>query len=671
MFRFAHDCRTMTCASIRVLWIMVFLLVASFSTPLAAAPDIFVTVHYDRSQYAPGDTAIVGLKIDIPRTWHLYGNPLGMGAGLPLKVTVNPSEGVAWIGLRASHPRKYEPDIGEWVWAYRRNAWLFVVGVIGPDAVHLAKGTVDMHGLMCSTSCVEISSHISIALPVVKGAGEKPFSAEPLLRIRYAATRDMELSRAPGSPAPQTVQTTAGKASPRRTKKAARPAAGSEVPSSDLNDSVWANPVAETSQVAKSEPFSWDYSPQEDRVVFNIWLALFFAFIAGLLLNIMPCVLPVLGIKILSFSEGHAQGGRSAFVRSLVFSAGMLVVFLILASMAAYASFSWGEQFRDRKALVAIVTAIVFFALGMFDFYTILIPGFLGNVSRRMSDSLIGDFVRGVLATILATPCSGPFLGATLAWTLRQSAFDIYLIFTAVGVGMALPYVLFASSRRLMRLIPRPGPWMEDFKHLMGFFLLGVAVYLMIGLPADAVIGTLAFCLSVVVALAIFGRFTRHESGVEHKLLMGIAALAIVVVGGWIAFGLLPGNLSRNRAETVVSKSTWIPFSADALLSSHAEGRSVAVDFTAAWCMNCQYNKLAVLNNPEIDSLIVARNVLALRADLTTPNNEIESLLHHLGSESVPFFALFPGDDPYNPVIMRDVLHKAKVRDALLALPMR
>ena len=163
-------------------------------------------------------------------------------------------------------------------------------------------------------------------------------------------------------------------------------------------------------------------------------------------MNVMPCVLPVLGIKILSFSEIRQSSRKMAFVKSLVFSAGMLSIFLVLASLASFANFSWGEQFRNPSVLVVIIAVIVIFALGMFDLFMIQVPSSIAQMGVKKRSGLTGDFFNGMFASILATPCSGPLLGATLAWTLTQKPLIIFTIFTSIGLGMAFPYICSHST---------------------------------------------------------------------------------------------------------------------------------------------------------------------------------------------------------------------------------
>jgi thiol:disulfide interchange protein DsbD len=384
----------------------------------------------------------------------------------------------------------------------------------------------------------------------------------------------------------------------------------------------------------------------------------------------MPCVLPVIGIKILSFSQSNEGSRKNAILRSGVFSAGIISVFLILATLASFAKFSWGEQFQNPFMLIGIIVLIVLFALWMFEIFMFTVPGSVSSLERKSGDGLVGDFFRGVFATILATPCSGPFLGATLAWAFTQTSLVIFMVFVSIGVGMAFPYILLSSSKTLTRLIPKPGKWMIDFKNLMGFILIGFAVYLLIGLPRDMIVSAVGICVISVFAATFYTRLAPWGvSTIARKLISALAAIVIASAGIYFCINVLYKSMSEQVAENVTEQGQWVDFSADLLKKAHSERRNVVIDFTANWCMNCQYNKIVVLNSKPVKELIADRNILTIKADLTRPNLEIEALMHMLGSRSVPFLAVFPGDDPYKPIVMRDILNQRDLERVVKALP--
>ncbi len=614
-------------------------LIFSFQLLSASQQDLKVDLIPSKSVYQAGDSIIFALKIKIPENYHLYGNPLGPGIGKPVQISVNGAGMVNWEGVRSQSANKFRPPIGEWVYAYEEEAVFYLKGKIPPDVKGNIEGKIIIDGLICNTACIPVKNEVPFNISLSGTAdSESHFNGNPeLLKIFTSANNSFPLSAQSATETPS-------------------------VTGLDLSSFSVKAPSQNTL-------IQWNYSPLESKVDYNVWLAILLGFIAGIIMNVMPCVLPVLGIKIISFSEIRQASRKKAFLKSLVFSAGMLSVFLVLASLASFANFSWGEQFQNPVVLVVIIAIIVIFALSMFDLFMIQVPTSVANMSGKKKDGLTGDFLNGMFATILATPCSGPLLGATLAWTLTQKPPVIFAIFSSIGLGMAFPYILLSLSSTVSRIIPKPGKWMNDFKHLMGFLLLGFAVYLMIGLPQNMLISTVGMCLVLVFGVTLFTHYAPFGSTLKRKMSMAAIAMIIAASGIYVNFGILFRMISSDDITIEgQQEGGWKEFSVDELKKAHEQGKNVIIDFTANWCVNCQFNKVTVLNTSQINNLIKEKNIIALKADLTRPNSQIESLLHHLGSRSVPFLAIFSGDNPYKPVIMRDILDKKKLVNVLQKL---
>ena len=210
---------------------------------------------------------------------------------------------------------------------------------------------------------------------------------------------------------------------------------------------------------------------------------------------------------------------------------------------------------------------------------------------------------------------------------------------------------------------------MNDFKHLMGFILLGFAVYLMVGLPQNMLISTVGMCLVLVFGIAFFTHYAPFGSSIKRKAVVAAMALIICFSGVYVNFGILYRIIAADEKGIAGQENgSWKEFSADELKKAHELGQNVIIDFTANWCVNCQFNKVTVLNTSQINKLIKEKNIVAMKADLTRPDPQIESLLHHLGSRSVPFLAIFSGTNPYEPVIMRDIINKKKLVNVLKQL---
>lgn len=617
------------------------ILVAFLSQLLFASQnELAVELIPSKNTYTAGDSIILALKIVIPEKYHLYGNPLGPGIGKPIEVSIDGARDVVWDGIRKPAARKFKPPVGEWVYAYDDQVVFYITGKIAPDISRNIEGIIHVEGLICNTACIPVKKEIPFSINLKEMAeSDLHFKNDPdLLRLMASATDSFPIStRAVATEMPSVI---------------GLDLSGLSVKAPSQNTLV-----------------QWNYSPLESRMNYNVWLAILLGFLAGIIMNVMPCVLPVLGIKILSFAEIRQSSRKMAFIKSLVFSAGMLSIFLVLASLASFANFSWGEQFRNPAVLVVIIAIIVIFALGMFDLFMILVPANIASMGGKKRSGLAGDFLNGMFATILATPCSGPLLGATLAWTLTQKPLIIFTIFTSIGLGMAFPYILLSLSSKISSIIPKPGSWMNDFKHLMGFILLGFAVYLMIGLPQNMLVSTVGMCLALVFGIAFFTHYAPFGSSIKRKAAMGAITLIICFSGVYVNFGILYRAVSADEKEvTGQENGYWKEFSVDELKKAHELGQNVIIDFTANWCVNCQFNKVTVLHTSQISKLIKEKNMVAMKADLTRPDPQIESLLRHLGSRSVPFLAVFSGANPYEPVIMRDIINKKELVNVLKQL---
>lgn len=603
--------------------------------------DIGIETVISKKSYSLGDTVVVAIKADIPSRYHLYGNPLGSGIGKALQISTGGFDAVRWIDVKKTDASKFYPPIGEWVWAYEKETVFFLTGVVDKGIRGKDSGSIVFDGLICHLSCIPVSKQLSVTIDISENSddmtehfGSNKSIAENYSQVSGAFNLDTKKSNM------------------------ALSAAGL-INLADSGQKILFKSSVNLTNNNTVLP-EWNYTAHENSVKINILVAILLGFIAGIILNFMPCVLPVLGVKIVSFSKSREGSRRETVLRSLSFALGIVSVFIAFAALASFANFSWGQQFQDPRVLLGIIVLIVIFALGTFDIFMINVPGSVANLERKSNSGVAGDFFKGVFTTIMATPCSGPFLGATLAWAITQNSVIIFAVFISIGLGMAFPYVLLSLSSKLSGLIPKPGAWMNDFKMFTGFVLLGMAVYMMTSLPQDMVVP--AVCVSVFTAFAIvvYTRYAPFGSGVRRKLFSGIAALVIVVSGVYISFGVIHKNTNVDY-NTEISDSEWNDFSFEKLGMANENKQNVIVDFTAKWCMNCKINKAAVLNTDEIRALIKEKNILPMKVDLTLPDSLEQAFLYHLGSRSVPFLAIFPGNDPYNPIIMRDLLNKGEL----------
>jgi thiol:disulfide interchange protein/DsbC/DsbD-like thiol-disulfide interchange protein len=396
--------------------------------------------------------------------------------------------------------------------------------------------------------------------------------------------------------------------------------------------------------------------------------ALFFAFVGGLLLNLMPCVFPVLSIKVLALLE-HGGGTPNALrgrKHGLAFTAGVLVSFWVLAGalMALRAGgerLGWG--FQLQSPVVVALLALLIFALGLnlsglFEIGLSLARLGGAGAGSRYRDSVL----TGGLAVLVAAPCTAPFMGAALGFALVQPAIVGLLVFTALGLGLALPFALLAAMPGLLRFLPRPGPWLETLKQFFAFPLYITVVWLLWVLGQQAGIDALAIVLLAMIMLALgawmWARGVRTDSRPAR-------ALAGVVMLGAVGAAYIGADRTAPSAALAVTASGWEPWSDVRLTSLRQEGRAVFVDFTAAWCLSCQVNERVALRTDAVQHAFSAGNVALLRADWTSRDSAITNVLASFGRSGVPLYLLYPADPTAPARILPAVLTPGMVVDAV------
>jgi suppressor for copper-sensitivity B len=408
------------------------------------------------------------------------------------------------------------------------------------------------------------------------------------------------------------------------------------------------------SDVAPAEPGS-----RVSKIIAMMGVAL----IGGFILNLMPCVLPVLSLKVLgliSHAGAERKVIRSAFLAS---AAGIVTSFIGLAAAAvavrsAGESVGWGIQFQQPLFLVVMVVVITLFAANLFGFFEIPLPRWIADAGRGEghNQGLAGHFGSGAFATLLATPCSAPFLGTAVGFALTRGALEIFVIFITLGVGMALPYLAIAAWPRMAQRLPRPGQWMITLRRLLALILLATAVWLLIVLAAE--IGErlgLAVGALMVSALVILAIGRRLAAAVRGVAILLIAGAAIVLSNG------ASQHLSAASSDF---KGMWKEFDKDALAKDIGEGKVVFVDVTADWCITCQVNKATVVYRGKVAERLKAADVIAMEADWTRPDDDIASYLAGFGRYGIPFNAVYGPGAP-DGIVLPELLTDEAVLDAL------
>jgi thiol:disulfide interchange protein len=432
-------------------------------------------------------------------------------------------------------------------------------------------------------------------------------------------------------------------------------------------------------------------------------LALLMGLAGGLILNLMPCVLPVLGLKLMSFAQQSGRARQEVFQMNLWYCAGLFAVFFALATASVAANIglgsvnlAWGEQFTWVPFKVGMIAVVFAFALSFLGVWELPIPGFIGEKAGHVQsqEGPLGAFLKGVLSTVLATPCSGPFLGPVFGFTLGQPTAVTYAVFGSIALGMSLPYILVGLFPGLVKFLPKPGNWMVTFKEVLGFVMLGTVAFLFFQLqkqPANFVptfvmlIGIWMGCWWVGraqerIGVAGFGQWvqaTAIAGGIGLAALLWLGPSDSPIRSSLIA-SLRParkllqqaGPLARlNNYLPSESPIAWEPFAPARLQELRTSGITVMVDFSADWCLTCKLNLQGAIETENVHDLVRKNRVVPVLADWTDGSEEIRAALEGLGSRSIPLLAIYPaakpGERPPEPIILRDLLTEGQVLTAL------
>ena len=412
----------------------------------------------------------------------------------------------------------------------------------------------------------------------------------------------------------------------------------------------------------------------------SLWRMLLYAFIGGLILNVMPCVLPVISLKILGFVNQSKESPGRVRLLGMLYGAGVVVSFLVLAGVvvgvkSAGELASWGMQMSNPQFVVLLTVLIMLVALNLFGLFEVTLGSVgaaAGSVATR--EGAGGAFFNGVLATVLATPCTAPFLAPALGFAFMQTAAVIVLMFVTVALGLAFPYVALSWNPKLLRFLPKPGPWMEKFKVAMGFPMLATAVWLFsvsIEYYGGRVLWYGIFLIVNAMAAWVFGEFFQRGTG-RRGLALGIAGA--LTLGG-VVFGLEGQMQWRTPTDPLAAKAgvvqdfpggiRWHRWSPEAVAEAREAGQPVLVDFTAVWCATCIWNKKTSIDIESVGAVMADKNFKAFRADYTRRPDYITEELRDRGRAGVPLVLVFPADRTREPEMLPELLTAATVLNAL------
>jgi len=656
---------------------------------------------------------IIGVQFNIEPGWHIYWENPG-DAGLPVEFDWQLPDGYSVHEVQYPVPKKFVEG-GVVGYGYSEQVMLLAT-VVPPKTVQSSdqKISVNLNWLVCNESCLPGSGQAEIDLASLTESARKenqvnietwqaqlptPLNSKQNLTLQHAeiktSGREAEIQLAfSGSDAnqildffPYAIENAVITYNSITAKNGIV-----HIPLRLNSDSLKIQDIRgvlklsdggatiSSSLTPVSGNFSEIQASKNALPATSIFWVIGLAFLGGVLLNIMPCVLPVLSLKVLGFVE-HAQKDK-AHTRnlSLAFLFGVLVSFWSLASVVgllqqAGEQIGWGFQFQSPVFVIAMSVLVFVFALnlvGVFEFSSPSVSGELGSSLNR--SDWIGSFMNGVLATTLATPCTAPFLGTALGFAFSQPFYIIFLIFSVVGLGLAAPYVLLSWHPDWLKFIPKPGPWMNRFKQGMGFLLFATLVWLLsvLGsqLGSQAIVATLAFLLFVGFALWMVGSFLDFNSSKGKRLGIWSLAAVIVLMSYILTYEMwFPIRELNAKDHPLEAKSgsliKWNDFNQNFLNETVNSGKPVFLDFTADWCFTCKVTEQTVLETNLIQEKIEEYGITPIRADWTSRNDEITQLLKSFGRSGVPLYVVIPGGKLNDPIVLPEVITQSILVEAL------
>jgi len=688
----------------------------ALSAPLAKTENVEAELVTDRDSAQPGKPATVGLKLRMADQWHTYWKNPG-DSGLPTRIQWVLPEGWKAGEIQWPYPRKL--PVGP-LMNYGYEDEVVLLSEITPPAAarpgaYPVKAKAEW--LVCKDVCIPEKGELDISMKVAAG--------EPAVNPRFQAHIERARAQLPAEAhgwkfqsalqggnlvvklvppvggsvpaqvaffpekeqliepaAPQKV-TRDGNGVRIEMKLADPPPTGMQlVKGVAVSDSGWPGiprkaieveaPMSSTMATAPVGATNSGAGGSSGEIGGSTLTALFFALLGGMLLNLMPCVFPVLGIKVLGFVE-HAHGEpRALGMQGLMYFVGTVLSFLVLAGImlalrAGGTQLGWGFQLQS-PAVVSMLAAL-FFVLalnlsGVFE-WGAFAQTLTANLSAR--GRYADAFLSGVVASVVATPCTAPFMGAAVGFTLTQSAGLALAIFATLGIGMALPVLVLSHFPALMKKLPRPGAWMETLKQVLAFPLFATVAWLtwVLGAQAgnDAILALLGGLVLIAMGAWMFGKW-EHAAAPWRAAVAAILAVSGLVVA-WPGPTSLPPT---STAQAAPGELAWEDWSPEKVASYTSQGRAVFVDFTAAWCVTCQVNKRVALHNDAVVREFGVRGVVALRADWTRQDPRITATLASLGRNAVPVYALYlPGES--SPRLLPEVLTPSVVLTDLAHVP--
>ncbi len=685
-------------------------LAAGPASASATAPHLSVSLLVPPQALAPGQHFTAGLHFKLEPHWHVYwlnagdsGEPPRVSWQLPSGVTAGPLQFPAPSRL----PLGPLMDFG-----YEGEVVFPVAMQVGP-AVPVGKPAVlsaKVDWLVCREVCLPGKATLSVERPVVAGPVQKiqsdPASAaliarfvalepQPLKGVAHFAPngKSLTIEVPTGQPektaqffpydslqianaGAQTVTPTAngGQITLARDEQASQPLPTLHgllvFPSSGPDARPGTSGAQSRAYEVHAVPGALSAAlPAAGAGAAGLLRAAGLAFVGGILLNLMPCVFPVLFIKGLSLVHSSQQERGRQRAHGWVYTLGILVSFwlvvgLLLGLRAAGYQLGWGFQFQSPIFLAIMAMFLFFLALSLAGQFEIGLSLTSAGGDLAQKGGYAGSFFTGVLAMVVATPCTAPFMGAAIGYALSESAAVSFAVFTALGLGLAAPYLLLAYNPGWTRLLPKPGAWMEVLKQAIAVPIFATVIWLVWlfteGSGANALLGLLAGFLLLGIAGWILGRWPARPAATMAAIFVLLAAVALPVLAV-DTLSVAPAEEGKASARGLA----WIPFTPDVVAKYRAQGKPVLVDFTASWCLSCQVNERVVLDRADVQQRLRASGVVLVKADWTRHDEAIGTALAALGRSGIPAYALYPAAAGSPPQLLPEVLTTGIVYSAL------
>jgi thiol:disulfide interchange protein/DsbC/DsbD-like thiol-disulfide interchange protein len=689
--------------SVFLLWLPTWLAITAHGQMYQGRQLVHADAFANVSAIVAGEPFLVGVRLKMEPHWHTYWKYPG-DAGIPTDIKWQLPEGWRVGDIQWPIPLKLEEPGDILIYGYHDEI-LLIQQVTPPKDLTgtSANLSAKVSWLVCEKICIPGDGTVNVSLPIA--ATNSPANVDLFARFQRqlptAAAADFSASWKADTAGLvlRVSHPDLGKfssveffPSPPENVAVGHPRLASrngnaftfDVPLDNANGKFKSLPGLLVFGSSNDAPDrgAWDISVGRETAAANeksrlgeIIRFLIFGFIGGFILNLMPCVLPVISLKIFGFIQQAGQSRARIFRSGLAFIAGIFVWFLGLALVLVIIKSAggqpvWAAQFTNPYFVLAMSAVVLVFALNLFGVFEINLPQWLSRraVAAESAHGNVGSFFQGVFATVLATPCTAPFLGTALGFAFTQSAIVILSIFASIALGMSLPYFLLSAQPAWLKFLPKPGPWMLRVKQLMGFLLIATLLFLLSVLGAQrgvaAVIWTCAFLLVLSVVCWLKGVFMTPIASVRTRSSV-ILVIAVLVIGSAYYFiGEKFRSASIVASPTASMGSGWEKFTPERLASELQQGHPVFIDFTAEWCITCKFNESTVLETAAVRAAFSERQIVKLKADWTNGDPAITKLLKQFGRPGVPLYVLYPGGTA-QPYVFPELLTKNIVLEKL------